>query len=455
MEDVIPNLFAYFILIITPIIIIKIYKKKSVQEATFWAIVGAHLFMPSRVSFDLIFVPDISKATVPVLMAWYACNKIAKVPIGFFNAGKKVTILFLIYILSPLATALLNTDPIYFPWGKVIEGDSFYNYASVELTSFILIVPFFIGFHVFKTTEDHLALFKLLIISGLVYSVLILFEVRISPQLNVWVYGFFPHSFAQQMRGDGFRAVVFVGHGLLVSIFLMTCVTAAAVFWKLKIKAWRYSPGLVWLYFMVVMVFQKSMASLIYAIISSMLIKFGSVKFGLWVARLLVMFSIGYPFICLVNLFPHEAIVNMFGGTASERAASLAFRFGNEHLLLEHYKDRLFFGWGGFGRFRIYIENMSNEYGVTDGAWTIDLGMYGVIGFVAKYGLLGFSAFKAFSILKLIKSDVDKELIKAHAILMSVFMVDQLPNASIDNWVWLLSGALLGRCQYLSSSQAK
>ena len=206
---------------------------------------------------------------------------------------------------------------------------------------------------------------------------------------------------------------------------------------------------------MVVMVFQKSMASLIYAIISSMLIKFGSVKFGLWVARLLVMFSIGYPFICLVNLFPHEAIVNMFGGPASERAASLAFRFGNEHLLLEHYKDRLFFGWGGFGRFRIYIENMSNEYGVTDGAWTIDLGMYGVIGFVAKYGLLGFSAFKAFSILKLIKSDVDKELIKAHAILMSVFMVDQLPNASIDNWVWLLSGALLGRCQYLSSSQAK
>lgn len=56
-----------------------------------------------------------------------------------------------------------------------------------------------------------------------------LYEVRLSPQLHRIFYGYFPHSFAQQVRGGGFRPVVFLQHGLWVAFFamMMTVVTFA------------------------------------------------------------------------------------------------------------------------------------------------------------------------------------------------------------------------------------
>ena len=71
-----------------------------------------------------------------------------------------------------------------------------------------------------------------LVVAGLIYSLPMLFEVRMSPQLHTWIYGYFPHSFGQQMRDGGFRPVVFIGHGLGVAFFVMTTVVAAAAFWR-------------------------------------------------------------------------------------------------------------------------------------------------------------------------------------------------------------------------------
>ena len=63
----------------------------------------------------------------------------------------------------------------------------------------------------------------------LVYSLPMLFEIRISPQLHRWVYGYFPNdAFVQQMRGGGFRPVVFFPHGLALALF--TAIALLCVF---------------------------------------------------------------------------------------------------------------------------------------------------------------------------------------------------------------------------------
>ena len=46
-----------------------------------------------------------------------------------------------------------------------------------------------------------------------------LVEVRLSPQINTWIYGFFQHDFIQMMRYGGFRPIVFLPHGLWVAFF--------------------------------------------------------------------------------------------------------------------------------------------------------------------------------------------------------------------------------------------
>ena len=76
----------------------------------------------------------------------------------------------------------------------------------------------------------------MLIVAGLCYSVPMLFEVRMSPQLHTWIYGYFPHSFVQQMREGGFRPVVFLGHGLLTAFFIMSAAVAAAAFWQTRTR---------------------------------------------------------------------------------------------------------------------------------------------------------------------------------------------------------------------------
>jgi hypothetical protein len=57
--------------------------------------------------------------------------------------------------------------------------------------------------------------------------------------LHTWVYGYFPHSFAQQLRYGGYRPVVFMGHGLLVALFAAIALISAVVMWQLKSKVYQ------------------------------------------------------------------------------------------------------------------------------------------------------------------------------------------------------------------------
>ena len=50
------------------------------------------------------------------------------------------------------------------------------------------------------------------------------------------VYGFFPHSWLQHVRGGGFRPIVFMNHGLVLGIFLSMAVVASAIMVRLSTR---------------------------------------------------------------------------------------------------------------------------------------------------------------------------------------------------------------------------
>src|SRR5690606_38002774 len=66
-----------------------------------------------------------------------------------------------------------------------------------------------------------------LMVAGLAYSMPMLVEIRLSPQLNVWVYGFFQHGFDQMIRYGGYRPIVFLEHGLWVAFFALMAFCSA------------------------------------------------------------------------------------------------------------------------------------------------------------------------------------------------------------------------------------
>ncbi len=405
------------------------------------------MFLPVRTMVDLPMIPPLGKESIPALAAFLGCRFIAGRRISFFSQRRDwVFWLLLLFILEPFITAELNGDAI-FVGGYRLPPMEHYDALSAVINQIIIIMPFFLGRQLFRTEEDHALLFRILILAGLFYSLLMLFEVRMSPQLHSWLYGYFPHSFAQQRRFDGFRPVVFMGHGLWVAFFAAITVIAATVFWQLKIKVLRFSPAGVSYYLLLVLLLCKSVASVMYGYAAFLLIKMTSFKTQLRAARMLVLIALLYPSMSIMNVFPHQTLMGWAESVSAERAESLGFRFKNEDMLLNHARQRLFFGWGGWGRNRVHNEETGDDISVTDGKWIITFGVFGWLGFIAEFGLLALPVFRAVSVFKWAKTQQEKTFLSAHALLIGIVMLDQLPNASLAPWLWLVAGVLLGRTE--------
>jgi hypothetical protein len=350
------------------------------------------------------------------------------------------------FVLGPFITTELNRDATY-SGGKLLRPMEHYDAISAVINQLIVIIPFFLGRQLFKTAEDHELMFRTLILAGLIYSFFMLFEVRMSPQLHRWIYGYFPHDFGQQMRYGGFRPVVFMGHGLLVSFFAVVTVIAASTFWRLKIRVRQFSSAGITYYLLLVLLLCKSAASLLYGFASFYLIKFSSFKIQLKFARILVLLALLYPTISIMNLFPHQKIMNWVESIDVDRAYSLGVRFNNEEILLDHARERFFFGWGTWGRNRVYSKDSGGDVTITDGRWIITFGQFGWIGFIAEFGLLSLPVFKAIKAFKFLAAKREMCMLSAHTLLVSMIMIDQLPNSSLSPWLWLLTGILLSRVE--------
>jgi len=406
------------------------------------------MFLPVKTKIDLSMIPAMGKHSIPVVAALIGCWLIKNQRVSYIKELGKIKYLVILLVLTPFITAALNSDTIIIG-DRYLKGLTYYDGLSATINQFLLITPFFIGRQFFKTYEHQLLMFKVLIILGGGYSLLMLFEVRMSPQLHTWIYGYFPHSFGQQIRFGGFRPVVFMGHGLLVSFFAAVALLSAVALWKSKVKIRNFSPAIVSYYLLVVLVLCKSIASLFYGVFAFVAIKNIKPTLQHKIAIALVCLAMLYPTLSIIKIFPHQALVNVAESIDASRAQSLQFRFDNEDKLLSHGRERFFFGWGGWGRNRVFNEETGRDESVTDGRWIITFGQFGILGFIAEFGLLAITVFRAQKAAKYLESKPEQILLAAHALLVGIIMVDQLPNASLAPWLWLLAGILLGRAEHI------
>ena len=94
-----PNIFAYLALSLWPLVAIWLYKRNEVIPATFWTIVGGHLFLPIGFEFDFPLIPVFDKRTVPTIMAYIGCKYISKTPITLLPpAGLERKLMLLLFL---------------------------------------------------------------------------------------------------------------------------------------------------------------------------------------------------------------------------------------------------------------------------------------------------------------------------------------------------------------------
>jgi len=440
------NTFAYLALVAWPLVAVYLYLHKSIQVATLWTIIGAYMLLPVQTIIELPGFPDIGKSSIATVSALLGCMLIKKQHISFFKGPGIIKCCIILLVIVPFISAGMNGD-VVLRGMTGIQGLSYYDGLSAVADEVLLIIPFFIGRQLFRTYDDQLLMFKMLVVAGLFYSLPILFEIRMSPQLHTWIYGYFPHSFAQQVRQGGYRAVVFMGHGLLVSFFVAVVFISALALWENRTKIRNFSPVMVSYYILIVLILQKSVGSIAYGVSALLLIKGTKPKIQHQMAIVFAMIAFFYPILSIMDLFPHQALVNFVNSYSSERAESLEYRFDNEKILLDRARERLLFGWGGWGRNRVYNIYSGKDESTTDGWWIIQVGAKGLLGYAGEFGLILFTVFRAYSASKFLKSKPDQRLMAAHALLLGIIMTDQIPNASLRPWLFLLSGILLGRSE--------
>jgi len=443
-----PNFFAYIALFGWPFFVSHLFKRYPLNKAIILSILLGYLFLPVGLDVDFPLIPPLNKESIPSLAVFFVIRYGLGKRVPLYSKFDFFSFLVILFLVSPIFTVLSNFDPVY-TGANVIPGLSIRDIVSVLIRQWIVLIPLLVGRQFLKEPKDLELVLKLIVSIGLVYSLFELFEVRMSPQLHRWTYGYHTAGFGQQKRGGGFRPTVFLGHGLWVAFYTMISVISATLLWRLKKTAVTFvSNKQVVFYLFIVLVFCKTLGSLIYAMAIVPLIYWGSVNLQVRVIKILTFICILYPLLRIYEYFPITMLLDWAYSYDAERGQSLQYRFDQENALLARAQEKLFSGWGGWGRNRIYDLETGNDISITDGHWIIVLGIYGLIGFIAEFGIFLYSVYHAVSVVQKIKDSKEKVLLASFSLILLIYVVDLLPNDPLSPLTWLIAGALYGNVEY-------
>ncbi|MEL6681410.1 MAG: hypothetical protein AAFQ09_02050 [Pseudomonadota bacterium] len=477
-SQLMPNLLAYFVLFTYPLVVVILFRRLPLPQALVWSIMGGYLFLPERTGIDLPLLPAFNKLLIPSLMAAIMCFFAPKPPMrqrpgpsrqSQDNQPAEVATLaparpsvianlcIATLFIAPVGIALTNSDWVVFG-PRVIPGLRIYDAFSMMLATGVMLLPFFLARRYLATPEAHMDLLKTFVKAGLVYSVLILIEIRFSPQLHRWFYGFHAHDFIQQIRFGGFRPMVFIQHGLRVGVFMLMVVIAAFTLYKIR-AATRAPTGprqrardkdqkqvglpiYIALYLLVILLIAKAVgAFMIACIFIPVLMLFKPTQWrtlGMISAVLVLL----YPMARSSGVVPLERVYGIAAAISEDRAASFRFRLENEERLLIRASQKPVLGWGIWGRSRVYDPTNGRDISTTDGIWVIVFGVSGWVGYLAQFGLLTLPIFAYFFARGPLRHSIASQGL---CLLLAANLIDLIPNSGLTPVSWMVAGALLGR----------
>ena len=346
-------------------------------QAAAACMLGCVLFMPELVNFDLPVLPAFDKRSLPPLSVFLATLAMAPERLR----GVKwnwIDGLLALFALSTVVTSLYNQEPLQYG-SLYIPGIGLTDTLS-DLLRIVLVavLPYYLGRIYSRNAADGEVLLGSLVMGNLLYLPLILYEMRMSPQLHRIVYGFAQHDFAQTIRAGGYRPMVFMAHGLALAMFVTAGVIAAYAIWQSGRMSGPLPAAAPALGLTALLVAFRSVGALVYGAVAVPMLTLLGARSSIqgFVLKLLMVVVLAYPTLRAEGIFPTERMVAAAGGPLSDRGQSLDFRFVNEDALLQRASQKKLFGWGSYGRNRVYDEN-GRDMAVTDGAWIISFGMYG------------------------------------------------------------------------------
>lgn len=453
-----PNLFAYLALFLWVPVTMVAFSRLRPPMATMVCVLGGAMFLPEQLAVDPPLLPPMDKRSLTAVWALVGCLWKARDRIRAARPLRGMDVLFLLVLVGNIGTALTNRDPLV--TGMVTrQGLTLYDaFAGGVKDLLSLYLPFLLGRAMLRTERDLRDLMRVLTICGLVYAVLALVEIRLSPQLHRWLYGYHQMDFGMTLRFGGYRPMIFMLTGLAMAMYVLSTTLAAWARWRAGELEKPWIP----LFLTAVLILCKSTGAIIYGIgvIPLMIL---TKKPRMWLASGLALLVLLFPLLRGLDVFPTDTLVEWAHHINEERALSLWFRFDQEDQLLARARERIYFGWGPYNRNRVFDPETGEDLSVTDGDWMIQVGERGVIGFFGLYGLLVLALLLAYGRLKEIRSHRARVLLAGLGLISALQTVDLLPNGLFHFLPFFFAGCVTGlsagmandaRCQRRTARRA-
>ena len=419
--------------------VVYIFMRFPPQRAVIVSFIVAWLYLPV-VNIPLPGIPDLTKMSATcygVLLATFIFDA------GRFSSFKPswLDLPMLIWCLCPFASSMSNSLGAYDGFATALDQTVTWG------------VPYYLG-RIYLT--DLFGLRQLAIgifVGGLSYIPLCLMESRFSPQLHQWVYGYHGSpAFDQTYRLGGYRPTVFMNHGLAVGAWMMAATLAGIWLWKTGVLKQLWNIPISWLVGVLLITFVLCRSTGAYALLTiGLVLMFGSRWPRTTLPVLLLIISMcSYLYInTMTESYFSDQLVSVLSKVfPEERVASAEFRFNNEELLVDKARQKIVFGWGGYGRNRVYERDWTGEIvdiSVTDSLWIIAFGINGAVGLISLTAslLLPVVVFMQRHSAKL-WSNRKVAPAAVLAVLITLYMLDCLLNAMVNPIYALACGGIAG-----------
>ncbi len=428
------NILVPIAFLVFPLIVMRLFITLGPRKAIAIAFVFGWMFLPVA-NYDIFLLHNTKTAVIclSILGNAYLFDK-EQLSKFQFNAAD---IPMILWCIAPFFSSIANGDGPY-------DG-----LASSLAQSEKWGMSYYIARIYFSNEENIKILAFIIFIGTLVYIPFCWYELIMSPQLHRLTYGFHQSDFIQTLRdGGGYRPMVYMEHGLMTAMWM-----ALGAF----LGIWMFFTGLLpkkimhipALYLLMLLIFtnimMRSMGAISLLIIALLVVYISNkTKTALLILILLFVPHL-YIFTRTTGIWDGRNLSSAVSQQySSERSGSLQFRFDNETILVQKALQGSFFGWGGYGRSRVYDEK-GRDISITDGLWIITYGTNGIYGLVVMVIAIQWPLFLFFW---RVKPELWNTKIWGNsavmAVFLGIFMIDNLLNAMINPVYMLCNGSLIG-----------
>lgn len=424
-----------------------LFTRQRPTRAATHVLVWGMMWLPEAAAFDFPALPPLDKYSICALIALIGVWWKAPYRLRAAKLFRSYDWIVFVMILAIVGTVYNNGEPLRYGSYKIVDLPAFTAYdglSSAIRLVFNILVPCWLGRCLLRSRQDLFDALSILVAAGLVYSIPILWETRMSPMLHTNIYGFAPRSdWLQNMRQGGYRATVFMGHGLVVGFFMFLSTVSAVTLSKAgKHRMFGVPMWLITLYLFGMLMVCKASAALIYGVVAYALIRWFSVKNQMRVLLVLCVIVLAYPVSRMLEWFPVKEVMAGAEMLGPERSQSMQFRFDNEDILLIKGSDKLWFGWGGFARDRVYDADSGKDLVTQDGYWIAIFGQQGLIGFLCLFTLMLWPIVELARCMRKLRGRADQVLLGGLGVMVVICSVNLLPNMALPNLQLFLSAGL-------------